>query len=440
MIHVEAATAQYLPGGISDPVTGRWRPQFSPEFRLLLLCVEPRPNEAVEHEVARLLESNLVWRRFLFLAAKNQVVPLVYARLNASAKRVPQSVMAILRRRCMSIASWNLFLASELNLLLGLFKEHEICAIPFKGPPLAISLYGDLSLRQGDDLDIFIPLTKLDRAIELMQSCGYRLADHFTGIGAKELGASFKDAMLENAATGLCVELHWAISEPAFHNKLRDFNPCGRKIGAMKLLDAVVPIASVEDTLFLLATHGIRHYWNRLKWICDIVQLRRVHLKLDWDAALATADTFSCRRAFLIPFLLARDLLGVSLPAPLVAPAQHCLKARALLDRISVDLGADMETPLWPQRGPLFRQFAEIDISQKIFRVRSKDSLAERWTLFSKFIGDFIRPDPADLLARPFLSKLTFVFWIIQPLRIARGCGLRFFLRASRQLLAALVQ
>lgn len=409
------------------------------EFRLLTLCAQFGDDEFTAPEITRLLAPAVDWNRFLFLAAKNQVVPLIYSRLCAFG--VPQQILETLRCRCVAITSWNLSLASELTALLRLFGEQGIRAIPFKGPTLAIALYGRLDLRQGDDLDIFIKPHDLGRALELMKNSGYQLAAEFAGVCVADLIRQYKDVVLENPVNGICVELHWAICEPAFNHKLRRFSPCTRRSVAVRMLDSLVPIPCPEDALFLLSVHGNRHYWNRLKWICDIAQLRRAYSDLDWEAALETTDSFGSRRTFLLPHVLAKDLMGIPLPAQLVRTARKNPIFPALVHRISTDLSfSDMDTPLWPESRPFFKQFAATDISQKIFRVRSKDLMTERLRLISKLVRDFIRPDAADVIDRPFLSKIKVVYWVIQPLRLIRSCGLAFFLRVSRELLTALVR
>ncbi len=410
---------------------------LNPEFQLLTLCVQPA-SEAADHVLADLLtETRLA--PFPVSGRKNQVVPFVYRRLDAFSAQIPENVVGILRRHCFDIASWNLLLASELHAVLGLFADHGISAVPFKGPVLALALYGVFSLRQGHDLDIFVDPGDLARAVGLLQRRGYRLAHSDADIGSRQLLASEKDVVLENPSNHVCIELHWAVCEPALHKEIRDFSPCRRACGELELFGTRVRVASPEDTLLMLSVHGMRHYWSRLKWICDITRLVQVYPELDWDRVLSTVDA-SRRRALLLPHILGHDLLSVAVPDPLIRIAQRDSSLAPIAERIVMDLAGDADAPVWPQCRPVFKQFADIDIAQKIFRLRSKDSLAQRWKLFSKLIREFVQPDAEDLQAWPFLSRMKFIFWIIQPLRIARECGLRFFLRTSRQLLAALME
>jgi hypothetical protein len=68
----------------------------------------------------------------------------------------------------------NLRLDAELAALLDHFQKYGIPAIPYKGPALATSIYGNLALRTFGDLDILIQKEDVQSAVELMISLGYQ--------------------------------------------------------------------------------------------------------------------------------------------------------------------------------------------------------------------------------------------------------------------------
>jgi hypothetical protein len=55
---------------------------------------------------------------------------------------------------------------------LELLRESGIQTVPFKGPALAVQAYGDLSLRQYDDLDLLIHEADVPRAYQLLIANG----------------------------------------------------------------------------------------------------------------------------------------------------------------------------------------------------------------------------------------------------------------------------
>ena len=84
-----------------------------------------------------------------------------------------------LREHFYANAGRNLFLAKELIKLLHLFSAHEISAIPYKGPVLAVSVYGNLAFREFGDLDILVRERDYQTAQHLLSAQGYRLMKEF---------------------------------------------------------------------------------------------------------------------------------------------------------------------------------------------------------------------------------------------------------------------
>ena len=54
------------------------------------------------------------------------------------------------------------------------FENHGITAIPYKGPALALQVYGDLKLRSFVDLDVLVRRSDAARAGTLLAARGYR--------------------------------------------------------------------------------------------------------------------------------------------------------------------------------------------------------------------------------------------------------------------------
>ena len=62
----------------------------------------------------------------------------------------------------------------QLSTLLRNFKAAGIPAIPYKGPALAATAYGNVGLRVFGDLDILIQKEDVPRAADMMTALGYR--------------------------------------------------------------------------------------------------------------------------------------------------------------------------------------------------------------------------------------------------------------------------
>ena len=49
------------------------------------------------------------------------------------------------------------------------------------------------------------------------------------------------------------------------------------RVGRVPLGGNSVPSFAPEDMLLILCVYGSKHTWGRLKWVCDIAELIRVH-------------------------------------------------------------------------------------------------------------------------------------------------------------------
>ncbi len=122
-----------------------------------------------------LLTGNIEWTYLLHLAALHGIMPLLYWHLNTICpEAVLESSFDLLRDYFYANEFHNHLLTSELLRILQLFEKQGIPAIPYKGPVLAASVYGNLSLRQFGDLDILIHKRDVQRVQELLVAQGYR--------------------------------------------------------------------------------------------------------------------------------------------------------------------------------------------------------------------------------------------------------------------------
>ena len=118
---------------------------FAPDLQLLLYCARSQPASG---PIKRLVDQSAIdWGKLLALADQHCVRPLLLQSLKAVClDAVPASVQLELECFCKSNAQKNLLLAGELLSLLRSFIENEVPVVGLKGPILAESVYGDLSL------------------------------------------------------------------------------------------------------------------------------------------------------------------------------------------------------------------------------------------------------------------------------------------------------
>jgi Uncharacterised nucleotidyltransferase len=288
------------------------------EAELVLAGVRTNPDAAHAERLARLLRYDLDWVVLICLA-QHGVLPLLYRRLQtASPDLLPTPVRSQLQIHFHANAQRNLFLAGTLLQLLRLFEAHGIAALPYKGPILAVSAYGNLALRQFADLDLLVRPQDTPRARELLLARGYQLLSH-ARIACFE--RSRKVDELLSADGQVLVELHRAPTSWTFYFPF----PAARlweQLETVSLCDMPVWTLAPEALLLVLCVHGAKHHWGRLGWICDVAALLGRHPGLDWDRVLAQAGHLGGRRMLCPGLLLAHDLVGADLPEILWRPIE----------------------------------------------------------------------------------------------------------------------
>ena len=146
-----------------------------PEIELLLGCARSRMDPVSAESVRQALRQSIDWDFVIDQAAKHGVIPLLSWNLSRfELDSLPKATFNRLKNEFAAIARRNLFLTGELIKLLNLFRENGIRALPLKGPVLAATTYGNVSLRHFGDLDILISSDDFLAAKDLLRQQGYQ--------------------------------------------------------------------------------------------------------------------------------------------------------------------------------------------------------------------------------------------------------------------------
>src|SRR5829696_2399929 len=126
-----------------------------PEFELLFCCARTRTDRKMEERIRELLRRGPEWEYLLRIAAGHGIVPLLQLNLSTVCPdAVPATVSEYLRQLFLANTRRNLLLTGELLRLLSAFETQGLPVVPYKGPTLSVLAYGDLALRQFNDLDL----------------------------------------------------------------------------------------------------------------------------------------------------------------------------------------------------------------------------------------------------------------------------------------------
>jgi hypothetical protein len=377
----------------------------SAEVELLLCCAHTRTNAEISQRIRAAAQKEINWAQFIRLTLRHDMLPLTYWNLHRICPNiVPSGVLEPLRARHESKAAEARLLADELVAILGSLDSQDIPAVPYKGPALAVKLYGDLSLRGFGDLDIVICERDALRARHLLIDRGYVPAER---VETGELNQYLR----ENHEMQFCradgkarLDLHWRYTSRSaclagdperFLQHLETITIAGKEVRSLRL----------ETYLLVLSMHAAKHKWAQLKLISDIAEILAVP-ELDWHYALHEAKDLGLKRALGTGLLLAQGLLGAAVPAKLAQGLK--------IDRAANALAAQACTRLFEEPGENWG--AEADYT---FQFELRERFRDRTKIFLRHFLPKLKPNERD---RAFLSmprSLSVAYYIVRPVRLA---------------------
>jgi len=292
-----------------------------PEEALLLHSVRHFVGSERRVQAFSLLSRVTDWPYLLRLAAQHGVTPLLPHFLEeAGGEVLPEPYAHELEAQERNRVRHNLSLTSQLLATLDLLESNSIPAVAFKGPVLATELYGDLALRDFDDIDILIRRQDVLGAKDALLANAYS-TDLPTRPDEQAAYLRSRYEIHFTASGGALVEIHQAFLAPFFSvrfdyqalwSRLERKSFCGREIRAL----------APADLLLVLCAHGTKHGWSRLAWICDIARLLVIHgSELDWGKITKAASSMGARGMLLLGLLLANRLLSAPVPDDLLKAA-----------------------------------------------------------------------------------------------------------------------
>jgi hypothetical protein len=285
------------------------------EDELLLRCARTYIGSDTAERIQYLCRVPIDWDYLIGAASAHGVKPLLCSALiNTCPEALPKLIVDQVKRYLQAHTLRNIFLMRELIRLLGALERIGITAIPWKGPVLAATAYGNLALRQFGDLDILVRERDAMTAKDLLLSSGYRLLYQGTAEQEDAFHSVRKVCELVREDGRVAVELHWAITSHTFYFPL-DPASLWNQVERVSLQGASVPNLGTADLLIVLCVHGAKHHWGRLMWICDIAEVLRAYSnKIDWSSLMKRARSLGGARMLALGLLLARELLDAKLP------------------------------------------------------------------------------------------------------------------------------
>ncbi len=389
--------------------------RHSAAARLLVAAATTDPDAATSHWI-RVLAQSVDWHEFTRLALRHAVAPLVFCTLARVAEDLlPADMAQAAREHCSRHAAKNAAQGDELIRTLRALQRVGIDAVPFKGPVLATTVYGEIGLRSFRDLDFLVREDDAARTLEVLKTIGYRgAANDFTPAQTRaERRYSGQDLMVQRDSR-TAIEPHWAFGPRTWAVDL-DYAGLWRRLRRRRFRGADILMLSPEDTLLLLAIHGSKEQWVRLQWICDVAEALRRFPRPDWDTLIARARAEGCLRMLLLALRLAEALLGAASPGRI----RDLHRADPVVDELAMEVIAKLfdETHHVPS-------IYQVTSFRRRLRERRRDRLAYQWrtitTPRSQHYGLVRLPDALFGLYTPIKLVHDYVllplWWLIAPL------------------------
>jgi hypothetical protein len=396
----------------------------TPEEAVLLACLRVYFRTKIASEVDSLLTADLDWEKLVQTAISKSVMPLLYESLKEictlegrtnEVKFVPQSVMMQLKILSKMNGHNNIAQTKELLKVLALLAAAGIEAIAFKGPTLAAAVYGDVALRQFNDLDLLVRRQDFQQTIAILIDRGYQsnlskeievcLFDHDLetplyyrnpeiNIYNQRIESSLLNRNLETS-----VDLHWAIPPRQIFNPDR----CERlwaNLNSIDLLDRQIKIFAPEATLVIQCINVAKEYQHILiphpiAQICDVAKVIQAYPNLNWHLALEIAAELQSEKLFSIGLFTTQDLLKIELP-------------QLIIDRLNRILGSNFT---------LSKKY------QTLRQLFVNPLITMDWSLYSivtlgLYLQQAISPNQNDLEFLPLPRRLFFLYYLIRPIRL----------------------
>ncbi len=374
------------------------------EVELLLRCAHARINAEMSERIREAAQNEIDWFQFIRLTLRHDMLPLNYRNLKRVCPNlVPRGVLDPLGARHEAEAAEGRLLAEELLGILGSLDRQGIPAVPYKGPALAVRLYGNLSLREFGDLDIVISERDVLRARRLLIDRGYAPERVDTG-ELNQFLSEHHEILFYRVDGRVRLDLHWRFTSRSaciagdperFLQHLETIPIAGKEVRSLRL----------ETYLLVLSMHAAKHQWVQLKLICDIAEILAVP-DLDWQYVLREAGELGLKRVLGTGLLLAQGLLGAAVPTKLAQDLKIDLTAK--------DLAAQACTRLFEEPGERWGLKAGIT-SQTEIRERFRDKAK----IFLRYFLYKLKPNERDHWFLPMPSALSLAYYVVRPVRLA---------------------
>lgn len=189
--------------------------------------------------------------------------------------------------------------------LLDLFEQAGCRALVLKGQALSVQLYGRADLRMSSDIDFLIDPSMMSKAHDIIIESGFKPV-YPVPVG----NLSFVNKDQAYFSGKIMIELHWRLFDnQAFLPWSFDYLWSNRSFVSL-MQSKKVPTLPRDQHIFYHALHGLRHGWQRLRWLVDLAI--PFQDKNDVENMFLLAKNYSFVPALLHTSMILRDFFNIS--------------------------------------------------------------------------------------------------------------------------------
>jgi hypothetical protein len=375
------------------------------EVELLLACAHIRLRPEASARIRELAGgvTEIDWGWFLKIALRHGVMPLVYRQLSSVCPdAVPSEWMERLRDYFYLNAAHTHRLTEALCEALRLFEDEGIPVVPFKGPTLALSAYGDVALRQFADLDVMVKQEDVRRASVALKGAGYRQQFELTPAQEQAFIASDCEHLFTLDEGRFLLELHWQVARRYFALPF-EIERAWTRLVSLQFNGRPTHTFSPEDTLLIVCINAGKDRLVKLAPLCDIAEIVQGEPEIDWNQIVSEAEAMGASRMLFTCLLLAEELLGLRVPKE--------VRRRFIAD-------SSITTLVGERRARLFRETLETEgVCEKTsFHLNIKDHWKQKWQHLFRYAATST-PEDWNFIKLP--DCCFFLYPLVRPLRVA---------------------
>ena len=287
--------------------------ELSKTAQLLLDCLKKNPDCPRRSTVCSLDPSD--WNQLLDLAAIQRVRPLLHHRLKAKHldHLVPEAAKTALQNAYRETTLRNLHSYGELHHLGVTLDRANIPLLVLKGMFLAEAAYGNIGLREMEDIDLLVHPQHLPRIVEQLSTFGYDPATPIYNIDPVLNTQHHLPRFTKAYTAGF--EIHWNLTQP---DEIYTIDPAElwRRAVPVRLKGLDFLTLCPEDMLLHLCWHtSYQHQFAfGLRPSCDIAELlASCNGDLAWASVLDRAERWGWRRGVYLALRLAEELVDADI-------------------------------------------------------------------------------------------------------------------------------